>query len=157
MATQLARRDDAGRGWALRLDPAPERQLASTEELPTLGEFFSLGRYVRMDPRNTEYVKEFRASLEDWTDSRFLSREQVETAAMFLLYLVNLAEADGWTMDGWSWKESPYLGCLVVKATVAGIPSVVFTNAKTPISGMSIFLRKLDHGLLEWVKDRYRR
>jgi len=74
---------------------------------------------------------------------------------MFCLYIVNLAEHGGWQYRGHSWKESEYLGCLTVKAVVDGIPSVVFTSAKTATSGMSIFLRKMDADLLEWVKDKY--
>lgn len=110
-----------------------------------------------MDPRNSEHVKVFEQSLADWTDSRFLTRDQLRVVAMFTMYLVNLGEADGWELYGYSWKESAYLGCLVVKATVDGIPSVVFTNAKTPINSMAIFLRKMEADLLEWVPDKFRR
>lgn len=109
-----------------------------------------------MDPRNSEHVAEFEKALLAWTDSRFLSREQLRVVAMFTMYLVNLADHDGWSLDGYSWKESEYLGCLVVKATVDGVPSVVFTNAATAIGGMSIFLRKMEAGVLEWVKDKFR-
>lgn len=109
-----------------------------------------------MDPRNTEHIKVFEQSLLDWTDSRFLTREQLRVVAMFTMYLVNLADQDGWVLDGYSWKESEYLGCLVVRATVDGIPSVVFTSAQTPISGMKVFLRKMEAGVLEWVPDKFR-
>lgn len=108
-----------------------------------------------MDPRDTEHVKEFEKSLAEWTDSRFLEVGELRTLAMFVMYLVNLAEHDGWVLRGHSWKESEYLGCLVVKAEVAGVPSVVFTNAKTLVGGMRIFLRKLEGGFLEWVPDKY--
>lgn len=74
---------------------------------------------------------------------------------MFIMHLVNLAEAQGWVYRGHSWKESEYLGCLVVKAIVNGVPSVVFTNARTPVNSMRIFLRKLEGDFLEWVKDKY--
>lgn len=108
-----------------------------------------------MDPRDAEHVREFERALGDWTDSRFLTRDQLRTVAMFTMYLVNLAEHDGWSVRGYSWKDSEYLGCLVVKGIVDGVPSVVFTNAKTPIAGMRIFLRKLEGGFLEWVPDRF--
>ena len=108
-----------------------------------------------MDPRDTEHLKEFTRSLEGWTDSRFLTREQLKTIAMFTMYLVNLAEHDGWVLRGYSWKESPHMGCLVVKATRGELPYVVFTNARTPVNGMKIFLRKLEEDFLEWVPDRY--
>lgn len=108
-----------------------------------------------MDPKNVEHVKAFEQSLLDWTDSRFLSRDELRTVAMFTMYLVNLGDHDGWSLRGYSWKESEYLGCLVVKGLVDEIPSVVFTNAKTAISGMRIFLRKLEGGFLEWVPDKY--
>lgn len=108
-----------------------------------------------MGSKNGEYLEQFEQSLLDWTDSRFLTRDQLRTVAMFTMYLVNLAEQDGWVLRGYSWKESEYLGCLVVKATVEGVPQVVFTNAKTPINGMRIFLRKLEEDFLEWVPDKY--
>lgn len=108
-----------------------------------------------MGPKDKEYVQQFRKSLEGWTDHRFVSAQDIETMAMFLMYLVNLADRDGWVCRGHSWKESDYLGCLVVKAVVDGVPSVVFTNAKTPVIGMRIFLRKLEGDFLEWIPDKY--
>ena len=75
---------------------------------------------------------------------------------MFTMYLVNLADADGWSLDGHTWRESQSLGCLVVKATIEETPYVVFTNAHDLVSGMRIFLRKLEAGLLEWIPDKYR-
>lgn len=108
-----------------------------------------------MDPKDTEHVKEFEKSLQAWNDSRFVSRDELRTMAMFIMYLVNLSEAAGWVYRGHSWKESQYLGCLVVKAVVDGTPSVVFTNAKTPVASMRIFLRKMEGDFLEWVPDKY--
>lgn len=108
-----------------------------------------------MDPSDNGYVKAFDQSLADWTDSRFVSADQIRTMSMFTMYIVNLAEADGWIYRGHSWKESASMGCLVVKATIDDLPYVVFTSARTTINGMRIFLRKLDEDLLEWVKDKY--
>lgn len=110
-----------------------------------------------MDPRDTEHVREFESSLASWTDSRFLTREDLSTLAMFVMYLVNLGEAGGWHYRGHSWRESEYMGTLVVRADVGDVPSVVFTSAKTSIAGMRMFLRKLDADLLEWVPDKYAR
>jgi len=109
-----------------------------------------------VDPRDSEHVGQFDVALAKWTDARFISAKQIRVAAMFLLYLVNLSDHDGWELYGWSWKESTRLGCLVVKAVVDGIPSVVFTNAATPIAGMGVFLRKMEADLLEWLPDKYR-
>lgn len=108
-----------------------------------------------MDPRNSEHVQEFEKALLSWTDARFLTRDELRTVAMFTMYLVNLGDHDGWVLRGYSWKESTYLGCLVVKAVVDGVPSVVFTNAKTAVASMRIFLRKLEGDFLEWVPDKY--
>lgn len=108
-----------------------------------------------MDPRDTETVERFDEALEGWTDWRFISAPDIKTLAMFVMYLVNLADHADWVLRGWSWKESEYLGCLVVKAVVGGVPSVVFTNAKTPTASMRIFLRKLEGDFLEWVPDKY--
>ena len=110
-----------------------------------------------MGSKDTEYVKQFESALEGWTDHRFASADDIRTMAMFLLYIVNLADHKGWVYRGHSWRESDYLGCLVVKAIVDDVPSVVFTNAKTPVASMRIFLRKLDADFLEWVPDKYAR
>ena len=103
----------------------------------------------------TEHVKQFETALEAWVDNRFVTADEVRTMAMFNKYLVNLADHAGWVYRGHSWRESDYLGCLVVRATVDEVPSVVFTNAKTITSGMRIFLRKMDADFLEWVPDKY--
>lgn len=108
-----------------------------------------------MAARDSECVARFDEALEGWTDSRFVSAAEIRTLAMFIVYLVNLAEEDGWVYLGHSWKESEHLGCLVVKAVVDDLPVVVFTNAQTPISGMRIFLRKMEGDFLEWVPDKY--
>ena len=108
-----------------------------------------------MDPRESEHVQQFKEALRGWTDSRFVSAGEIETMTMFLKYLVNLADHGGWVYRGHSWKESTYLGCLVVKATVDGTPSVVFTNGKTATACMRIFLRKTEYDMLEWVPDQF--
>ena len=110
---------------------------------------------MQVDPRTGQAVVGFDKALETWTDHRFISAEEIRTAAMFLVYLVNFAEYAGWEYRGHSWKESPRLGCLVVKAVVDGVPCVVFTSAKTILRGMRIFLRKLEGDFLEWVPDKY--
>lgn len=108
-----------------------------------------------MEPMDTEYVKQFEKALEGWTDQRFVGADDIKTMAMFIMYLVNLADGKDWVYRGHSWKESDYLGCLVVKGVVNGVPSVAFTSAATPVAGMRIFLRKMDADFLEWVPDKY--
>lgn len=109
-----------------------------------------------MAARENEYVEGFRESLKAWTDHRFVSADQLEALAMFYLYLVNLAEEDGWAYAGHSMKLGTPMCCLVVKSWHDDIPMVVFTNARTPVGCIRIFLRKLDQGLLEWMKDKFR-
>lgn len=106
--------------------------------------------------KDNGYLEQFRKSLEGWTDERFATRAQLDALATFHLYLVNLAEDDGWQYDGHTWKNGDPMGCLVVKATVDDIPSVVFTSARSPTGGIVTFMRKLAAGLLEWRPDRYR-
>lgn len=102
------------------------------------------------------HVDGLRESLEAWTDHRFVSRGELYALAMFTKYLVNLAEHDGWTYDGHSWKEKTGMGTLTVKATLEGVPHVVFTSGRTYVGSVVIFIRKMEEGWLEWVLDRYR-
>lgn len=108
-----------------------------------------------MEPRDPEHLANFKQALEGWTDHRFVSADDIMILSMFVMYLVNLGDDAGWVYRGHSWRESEYLGCLVVKAIVDGVPSVVFTNANTTLAGMRIFLRKLEGDFLEWIPDKY--
>ena len=107
------------------------------------------------DVWNSDVLVQFRSSLEDWRDERLMCKQDIATCAMFFLYLVNLAEAEGWEYLGHSWRERTSLGCLVVKARMEETQYVAFTSARTTISGMRIFLRKMREGRVEWVEDRF--
>lgn len=109
-----------------------------------------------MVAKDSEYLEQFRKAVETWTDERFLSRKQLLAAATFFLYLVNLAEEDGWSYDGHSMRVGIPICLLVVKATFDGAPYVVFTSARTTMGCVVTFMRKLAEGLLEWREDRYR-
>lgn len=104
---------------------------------------------------DNETLGRFGEALAEWTDHRFITADEIWTLAMFHLYIVNLADEGGWVYRGHSWKEKDHLGCLVVKALVDEVPSVVFTNAATYMGGIRIFLRKLEGDFLEWVPDKY--
>lgn len=105
---------------------------------------------------NGQHIEQFRESLEDWTDERFISRQQLEALAMFSMYLVNLSEDDGWQYDGHSFKIGEPMCCLTVKATRGGLPQVVFTSGRTYTGCIVAFVRKVREGWLEWRDDRYR-
>ncbi len=109
-----------------------------------------------MAAKDSPHVAEFRKQVATWTDERFLSRRQLEDLGMFSMYLVNLSEDDGWTYDGHSYKAGVGMNCLTVRATIEGVPYVVFTSGRTYTACVSIFLRKLDQELLEWVPDKFR-
>lgn len=104
----------------------------------------------------SKYLEQFLESLQAWTDERFASRRNLQDLAMFHLYLVNLAEASGWAYDGHSWNNRTPMGCLTVRATIDGVPLVVFTSARSSMEGIGVFMRKLDADLLEWRPDRFR-
>ncbi|MCK4960792.1 MAG: hypothetical protein KAT00_15370, partial [Planctomycetes bacterium] len=80
---------------------------------------------------DTVHVGGFHEALKGWTDQRFISRDDIETAAMFILYLVNLLEYRGWDLYGHTYTQKGRMGCLVVKADHEGTPHVAFTNART--------------------------
>ena len=109
-----------------------------------------------MDAIDNPQVVEFRKALETWTDERMVSSEDIWNLAMFNVYLVNLAEADGWVYDGHSLKYDQTSSTLVVRGTIDGIPHVVFSSGRTPIGCVRAFLRKMGEGWLEWQKDKFR-
>ena len=102
------------------------------------------------------YAEGFRVVLEGWKDERHLSRSHLWALWVFTAYLDNVSESQGWRYDGHSWKNSSPMGTLVVKATVEGDPVVCFTSARSNLSAINIFVRKLDEDSVMWVKDKYR-
>lgn len=109
-----------------------------------------------MEDSGNQYLKQFDEALQVWTDERFVSREQVRALAIFSMYLVNMAEEDGWTYCGHSFKVGVVMSCLVVKAYKDDLPLVVFTSARTYTGCVVTFLRKMAVGVLEWREDRFR-
>lgn len=103
-----------------------------------------------------DMTRSLEAALEGWTDERFISRDDLRTMAVFSIYLVNLLEGVGASYDGHSLRLGSPMCLLVVRGTIDGVPHVVFSSARTPIACMRIFLRKLEEGLLEWTKDKFR-
>lgn len=109
-----------------------------------------------MASKDSPHIEAFKTALEGWTDERFVSREDLFALARFSLYLVNLAESDGWTYDGHSFSVGAPMSRLVVRGTVDGVPHVVFSSGRTTLACVRAFLRKMDEGWLEWSVDRFR-
>lgn len=103
-----------------------------------------------------QHLEQFELALEDWKDERFIGKQELRALAMFYMYLVNLAEDDGWAYAGHSLKMGTPMCTLVVKSWHGEVPQIVFTSARDPTTCIRIFLRKLEEGLLEWRKDQYR-
>ena len=109
-----------------------------------------------MSPMKNDTIDKFRESLDGWIDERFVTRADLWALAMLSVYIVNLSEQDGWVYDGHSFKVGTPMCCLTVKATIDGIPQVVFTSGRTHTGCVRAFITKLEQGLLEWRNDRYR-
>lgn len=105
---------------------------------------------------NSKRVEEFAKVLEDWKDTRFMAKDEVLSAYKFLVLQVNLAEQDDWQYDGHSLKISLPMSVLTVKATIEGVPYVVFSSGRTTMECIRSFLRKQEGGFLDWRKDRFR-
>ena len=109
-----------------------------------------------MAGKDSKHLAEFRKSLEGWTDHRFASGDELLALGKFNMYLVNLAELDGWQYDGHSFTVGTPMSRLVVRGTVDGIPHVVFSSGRTSTGCITAFLRKMEEGWLEWQVDRFR-
>jgi len=99
------------------------------------------------------------AALEQWLDTvvdhRFFSREELQTAYMFNLYLVNLMATSGLEYRGHSFREGCPICLLVVKCTQNQAPMVCFINGTSSINTQKSFIRMLLAGTVKWVPDRY--
>ena len=109
-----------------------------------------------MAAMDNQHVAGFHQALTGWTDHRFVSRDELEALAMFDMYLVNLLEARGRSYYGHTYSQKGRMGCLVVKANWGEIPQVVFTNGRTYVACIRIFLRRLQEDAQDWRLDKYR-
>lgn len=109
-----------------------------------------------MAAMDNQHVAGFHEALAGWTDHRFISREDLESIAMFDMYLVNLLDLRGRAYYGHTYTQKGKMGCLVVKADYEGTPQVVFVNGRTYPACIRIFLRRLQAGAQDWRKDKYR-
>lgn len=107
-------------------------------------------------PMDNPYLENLGKALEQWTDNRVLSHEDLRAMVLFDVYMLNLAEADGWSYDGHSITIALPMSRLVVRGTLDGIPHVVFSSGRTTTACKRAFLRKMEEGWLEWQVDRYR-
>ena len=105
---------------------------------------------------NSKRLGDFGKVADEWTDERFLSRQDLKDLYAFVVLMVNLAESDDWQYDGHSLKIGTPMSMLTVRGTVDGIPHVVFTSGRTTMECIRTFVRKLGEGWLEWRVDRYR-
>lgn len=108
-----------------------------------------------MDHSNGEYLEAFVEQMEGWQDSRFVSSEEMLALATFSVYLVNLADSDGWEYVGHTFRVSSPMSLLVVKSSIAGVRHIVFTSGRTHTACVKAFLRKMEGGFLDWVPDRF--
>lgn len=106
--------------------------------------------------KKPSYLERLEESLSVWTDERLVSREDIRVWYLFLEYIVNLAEGDGWTYDGHSFSTGLPMSLLVVRGTIDGVPCVVFSSGRTATACIRAFFRKMEEGWLEWQKDRFR-
>lgn len=106
--------------------------------------------------KNTPHLTELATQLQGWVDNRIVSQEDISVWYRFLVYLVNLAEADGWEYTGHSLSLGVPTCRLVVRSELAGVPHVAFSSGRTPTGCMKSFLRKMEGGFLDWSKDKYR-
>lgn len=108
------------------------------------------------DDRNPAFLEQVELALTEWTDERIISAEDIRTWYLFNVYIVNLADDDGWRYDGHSFSMGQPMSLLVVRGTLDGIPHVVFSSGRTTTECVRTFLRKLQEGWLEWSVDRFR-
>ena len=114
------------------------------------------GRITTPGWEQTPHMQEFEGALEQWTDERLLSKEDIRAWYLFLVMVVNLGDAAGWSYDGHSLKVGTPMSTLVVRATIDGVAHVVFSSGRTTTACIRAFIRKSEAGWLEWMVDRYR-
>ena len=106
--------------------------------------------------RDVPHLDDFDKQLGSWTDERILTREAIRALYLFVEYIVNLGDEDGWEYSGHSFKRSLPLSTLVIKAVIDDTYVVSFISGRTFLNYIRIFLRHVNAGTLEWRRDKYR-
>lgn len=108
-----------------------------------------------MDNNNNKHLADLQASLEGWTDERFLTRKEIAIAYKINCYMVNLGDDAGIEFRGFSFRARLPLGLLVVKATIEKQSFVCFVSGRTFLTCFKIFFSRLLEDTVEWREDRY--
>ncbi len=108
-----------------------------------------------MNTNRNEHLEDLQASLEGWTDERFVTREQVFTLYLLDTYIVNVADDGGFTFRGFSFRVKETLSLLVVKAWLGDDPVVCFVSGRTLLNTFKIFFARVMEGTVEWRPDQY--
>lgn len=102
-----------------------------------------------------EYLYPVQASIEQWTDSRVISANDLESVLLFLVYIPNVLSQSGMKFGGYVCRHKAGQTLMTVKAREKDTPLVVFVTSDSPIGCMVRFLDLMEDDRLTWVRDRY--
>lgn len=98
---------------------------------------------------------ELCAALEQWTDKRVITDDDLYDLLAFSLYLRSILVNSGYTPTGHSFSQRNGQTLLALKAAQNGVPLVVFVTANDTIGCVRKFWDLWVHDRLTWVKDKY--
>jgi len=105
---------------------------------------------------HAENEKSFRArALEQWTDSRVMSAEYLDSVLWFCQHMESQFSRAGMVYRGCVFRSRDDEVLLVVKAIVEGVPSVAFLSGLGTTHCVHRLHRKWEEGTLNWHDDKY--
>lgn len=91
----------------------------------------------------------------EYGDYRVADEVELRLYVWFHMYLFDeLSQIQG-VERGYTFRSRGLLTLLVYKATVKGLPRVVFITGNSPVDCMKIFCKQFYAGTLKWVDDKY--
>lgn len=96
---------------------------------------------------------------EEWLETGrwepWFEESQIRALVLFNERMLNVADDQGFTYRGFSWRPGVPYGLLVVRITKDDKPLVCFLNARTLLDTFVLFARKLSGKTIVWKADRF--
>jgi hypothetical protein len=102
-----------------------------------------------------DVIYPLQAAMEQWTDQRVISAEDLEDLLLFVLYMPKVTSRMGVKLQGFTCRQKQGQYLMTIKAKEEGVPLVVFITGESTIGCMSRFLNLWERDRLSWTKDRY--
>jgi hypothetical protein len=117
---------------------------------------FAERRLCKVEKQSCSDLDAVKGCLEEVDDHRLWTQEELEGSLWYLRFLGRGMVNSKQGLTGFSLSQRDGGWLLVSRREEDGIQQVAFTNGRTPMDCMRLFLYGFGNDAISWYKDKYR-